>query len=103
MPDGDAIEKRAIRATSLETLINMVAAGQGITLVPAMALSGGWTTDERVQASKLADSTASRRIYLTFRKSFPRRQLLEEMAEVICSHLPRGVDPIEQAVTPAEE
>lgn len=91
---GDAIEKRTIRATSLETLINMVAAGQGITLVPAMALSGGWTTDERVQASKLVDSTASRRIYLTFRKSFPRRQLLEETGEIICAHLPKGVVPI---------
>lgn len=91
---GPSIEKRAIRATSLETLINMVAAGQGITLVPAMALSGGWTTDSRVQASKLADTTASRRIYLTYRKSFPRRQLLEQMADVICSNLPSGVEPI---------
>ncbi|PHR56109.1 MAG: LysR family transcriptional regulator [Robiginitomaculum sp.] len=85
---------RSIRVTSLETLINMVAAGQGITLVPAMALSGSWTTDQGVFTKKLDDPNAYRRIYLTFRKRFPRRQLLENMADLICTNLPSSVQRI---------
>lgn len=29
-------------ATSLETIIYLVAAGQGVTLIPALALQGAW-------------------------------------------------------------
>ncbi len=84
-------ESRSIRATSLETLINMVAAGQGVTLVPATALSAGWVADRGVKTQKLGDNLANRRIYLTFRKSFPRQVLLERMAEVVCRDLPKTV------------
>lgn len=87
-------EMRKIRATSLETLINMVAAEQGISLVPAMALSGGWIKNHVVQTERLDDPEAYRRIYLTYRKSYPRRILIETMAEVICANLPDDVRPL---------
>lgn len=87
---GAAPEARTIQATSLATLVNMVAAGQGVTLVPAMALSG-WTGTEGIETKRLDDKNAYRRIYLTYRKNFPRQKLLETMAEIICDNLPETV------------
>lgn len=82
-----------VRATSLETLINMVAARQGITLVPAMALSARWAGNG-VKAEKLSDKSAYRRIYLTYRKTFPRKALLNKIAGVFCANLPEGIRSI---------
>ena len=84
---------RAIQATSLATLVNMVASGQGITLVPAMALSGH-AAAQSVRTQKLSDSNANRRVYLTYRKSFPRRKLLDTISGVICENLPGSVQTI---------
>ncbi len=77
-----------ISATSLETLVNMVVAGQGITLAPAMALSGSWTNDHRIGIRRLTDNSACRRIYLTYRKSFPRKILLEKLAALVLERPP---------------
>jgi len=88
---GSAPEGRPIQATSLATLVNMVAAEQGITLVPAMAMQDGSTRDAVVTAEKLDDREAYRRIYLTYRKSYPRLQLIEKMADVIKANLPESV------------
>ena len=40
-----------LRASSLETLIQLVGAGFGITLVPALAMRGSWTTGSGVIAA----------------------------------------------------
>ena len=83
--------QQSIRATGLETLINMVAAKQGVTLVPALALRGGWTTDHGVQARRVEDDNANRTIYLTYRKSYPRKKLIEALTSIIVSELPNSV------------
>jgi len=88
-----ASEARAIQATSLATLVNMVVAGQGITLVPAMALAGQ-TAIGGVLTQKLSDRGASRRVFLTYRKNFPRQKLLDMIGGVICANLPEGVQPL---------
>ncbi len=88
-----APEARAIQATSLSTLVNMVVAGQGITLVPAMALAGQ-TAIGGVLTQRLSDRGASRRIFLTYRKTFPRQKLLDMIGGVICANLPEGVQPV---------
>jgi len=69
----------SLRATSLETLVNLVASGQGVTLVPELAMREVPGTDMRT----LTEPGAARDVNLTFRKSFPRRDLLERVAEVI--------------------
>lgn len=84
-------EIRTIRATSLETLINMVSAGLGVTLIPAMALSGSWQNNADLKTKKLNDSKAYRRIYLTYRKTFPRRALIQSLSEILCDNLPETV------------
>jgi LysR family transcriptional regulator, hydrogen peroxide-inducible genes activator len=80
-----------LRAASLETLIQLVGAGFGITLVPALAMRGSWTTDSGVVAQPLAIANAARRVALVFRRSFPRRAALQAFAEVILGHLPNTV------------
>ena len=64
--------RQSLRATSLETLINLVASGQGVTLVPALAMRGGWSPEMGLMSHELTDKGAERQIYLTYRKRFPQ-------------------------------
>lgn len=84
---------RMLRATSLGTLINLVAAGDGITLLPSMALNNEKLGDA-IQAKKLVDDQAFRRIYLCFRQSYPREERLRALAREICECLPDTVHRI---------
>jgi LysR family hydrogen peroxide-inducible transcriptional activator len=83
-----------LRAASLETLIQLVGAGFGVTLVPALAMRGSWTTGSGVVAQPLAISDASRRVSLVFRHSFPRRAAMQAFAEIILDNLPNTVQLI---------
>ena len=83
-----------LRASSLETLLQLVGAGFGSTLVPALAMRGSWTTDSGVVARKLEFRGAQRRVSLVFRSSYPRKQALEALSEVILQHLPNTVQPL---------
>jgi LysR family hydrogen peroxide-inducible transcriptional activator len=76
------------RATSLETIRQMVAAGMGCTLLPAMALGSG--QDQHLEIRPLAVK-ASRRIGLVWRKTYPKAADLERLAEVIRDTLPANV------------
>lgn len=80
--------QQSLRATSLETLINLVASGQGVTLVPALAMRGGWISELDLSSHKLTDKGASRQIYLTYRKRFPRQKAIQALAEIIRDGLP---------------
>ena len=80
-----------LRAASLETLLQLVAAGFGCTLVPALAMRGSWTSGSGVVAQPLALPDAYRRVSLVFRHSYPRRQALEAMAAIIQDNLPNTV------------
>ncbi|MEM7255313.1 MAG: LysR substrate-binding domain-containing protein [Pseudomonadota bacterium] len=82
------------RATSLETILQLVAAGMGNTLVPALAVRGGWTTDMGIATRELELDGASRQVNLVYRASFPRRQAVEAVAELIASRLPNTVKSI---------
>jgi len=83
--------RQSLRATSLETLINLVASGQGVTLVPALAMRGGWPNDLGLMSHKLTDRGAARQIYLTYRKRFPRIKAVQALAELINADLPSTV------------
>jgi LysR family hydrogen peroxide-inducible transcriptional activator len=85
-----------LRAASLETLIQLVGAGFGLTLVPALAMRGSWTTDSGVVAQPLAIANAARRVALVFRRSFPRRTALQAFAQVILDNLPNTVQVIKR-------
>lgn len=89
-------EMADLRTSSLETLIHLVGAGFGITLVPALAMRGSWTTDSGVVAQRLAIADASRRVALVFRHSFPRRPALQAFAGIILDNLPNTVQRADQ-------
>jgi LysR family hydrogen peroxide-inducible transcriptional activator len=84
-------EMADLRAASLETLIQLVSAEFGITLVPALAMRGSWTTGSGVVAHPLKTADANRRISLVYRRSFPRVAALAALNDVIRQHLPNTV------------
>jgi LysR family hydrogen peroxide-inducible transcriptional activator len=84
-----------LRAASLETLLQLVGAGFGCTLVPALAIRGGWMTDSGIVARQLSLPEAYRRISLVYRRSFPRKEALEAFAAVIRDQLPNTVRRLE--------
>ena len=76
-------EKVGFRATSLETLRQMVAANVGITLLPTLAIKPPVARTENVQLLEFAGHAPSRRIALVWRKSSSLGAFLERFAEVV--------------------
>ncbi len=76
------------RATSLETILQMVATGLGSTLLPAMACS---EARARAVAVRPLEPGVGRRIGLAWRRSYPRLQDIHLLAQTLGDHLPRGV------------
>lgn len=74
-----------LRATSLEMLLNMVAAGYGCTLAPALVVAGRTEPVPGTVARPLVPGSAGRCVRLAFRETFPRRQAVEAVAEAIRS------------------
>lgn len=70
-------------ATSLTTLLEMVAGGMGVTLVPAMAMrdDSGWR--RRLVVRPFEDPQPGRTLGLAFRASSPRAAEFEQLAEVL--------------------
>ena len=82
------------RATSLETISEMVAAGLGCTLLPAMAVPHLTARHRRLEVRPLQAEKAYRRIGLLWRASFPRGEDLEVFGHFIRAQLPDSVAPI---------
>jgi LysR family hydrogen peroxide-inducible transcriptional activator len=76
------------RATSLETLRQLVAAGLGSTLMPALAVAGA---KDQGFAVRPLTTDASRRIGLVWRRAYPKGADLELLAQVIRDGLPSAV------------
>lgn len=72
-----AVENANFRATSIETLRQMVAANIGITLMPALAVKD----DPSVRYLPFDDEPPQRRIGLCWRQSSPRATLLNALAD----------------------
>jgi LysR family hydrogen peroxide-inducible transcriptional activator len=80
--------------TSLTTILALVSAGAGLTLVPAISLAGSWMTDFGIAIRREKSREAARAVRLICRASFPRRALLEKMADIICAIVPDTVSPV---------
>jgi LysR family hydrogen peroxide-inducible transcriptional activator len=81
------------RAASLETLRQMVAAGFGFTLLPALAAARDQAPNAEIAVRPFAGA-ASRRIGLVYRASFPKSGDLTRLADVVVDNLPRSVTPV---------
>ena len=86
LPDRE--DEGDFRATSLETILQMVATGLGSTLLPAMACS-----DARVRSvsTRPLEAGVGRRIGLVWRRSYPGRHDIQLLAGTLRAHLPQGV------------
>lgn len=96
-----AQEGSEFRATSLETLRQMVLAGLGVTLMPALAVRGLAPYADRLHLLRFEDSQPSRRIGLFWRRTSPLAPLLRELAEVLRAIPPERLDPRNEPRAPA--
>ncbi len=80
-------EDQDFRATSLETLRQMVAAGLGITLLPELAVKAPFGAGTGVVAKNLVRPVPKRVVGAIWRKSTTRQQAVEAVAGIIKSTL----------------
>ncbi len=73
-------------ATSLHTLVQMVANGIGVTLLPKMAIDSGILKGTQLKTMVFAEKNVSRSIGLAWRKSSPRVAEFEMLAAYIIEH-----------------
>ena len=88
---GDRDAEGDFRATSLETIRQMVATGMGSTLLPAMACNdfhGGGVVARPLEGG------VGRRIGLVWRCSYPKVADLHIFAQTLRNHLPEGVQSV---------
>jgi LysR family hydrogen peroxide-inducible transcriptional activator len=79
--DPDAA-RRTFAATSLSTIVEFVANGQGITLLPEIALKKEATGD-RIRIHRLQSPGARRLLTLVWREATPFGTVFEQVAETI--------------------
>jgi LysR family hydrogen peroxide-inducible transcriptional activator len=82
----DVHEKQDFRATSLETLRQMVAAGVGITLLPELAGRGAYGNARGVAIKPFAKPVPTRTIGAVWRKSSARREAIIALCKQIEAH-----------------
>jgi LysR family hydrogen peroxide-inducible transcriptional activator len=75
-------EKAGFRATSLETLRQMVAANVGITLLPCLAIKHPVPRSDSIHLLRFRDSDPSRQIAMVWRKSSAMGEFLTRLATV---------------------
>ena len=78
-----AAEKAAgadVRATSLETLRHLAAAGQGATLAPLLAFASWRRQRDDLEGARVAGAGASRAVRLVRRRSTPRQPAIDVLA-----------------------
>ncbi|MDQ0504518.1 DNA-binding transcriptional regulator OxyR [Xanthobacter agilis] len=85
-----AREKSEFRATSLETLRQMVVAGAGITLLPMLAIQSQSRPSDNIHFLDFIDSHPSRQIGLLWRKTSAMAPLLKQVAD-LCRKLPENL------------
>jgi LysR family hydrogen peroxide-inducible transcriptional activator len=74
--------------TSLHTLVQMVDNGLGLTFIPAMAIEAGLLEGTHVDAKPLRSDHGFRRIALVWRRSSPRENEFQLLADSLRSIIP---------------
>ena len=76
-------ERRDFRATSLETLRQMVAAGVGATLLPELSVTAPVPTYDGVTLVRFARPAPTRRIAMVWRRSNGQAEFFARIAESV--------------------
>jgi LysR family hydrogen peroxide-inducible transcriptional activator len=83
----DVKESEDYRATSLETLRQMVAAGLGITLLPQLATRGPFGTGQGLIVKEFSRPVPSRSVGAVWRKSTARTDAIKAVCDAIHSSM----------------
>jgi LysR family transcriptional regulator, hydrogen peroxide-inducible genes activator len=75
--------REVLDASSLSTLVQMVGAGIGVTLIPEMAVSVE-TRSASVSVARFKNPQPSRTIGMVWRKTSPLARQLAQISEVVC-------------------
>lgn len=87
--------REEVRATSLETLRQMVAMGLGLTLLPALAVdSGPRASKKAIEIRPFKSPPPGRTIGLAWRKRAPFPETFERLAATLKATLPAEVEPV---------
>jgi LysR family transcriptional regulator, hydrogen peroxide-inducible genes activator len=78
-----SLPREALDANSLSTLVQMVSAGMGVTLIPEMAVAVE-TRSAPVSVGRFNDPQPSRTVGMIWRKSSPLAGQLLQLSEVVC-------------------
>ena len=93
---GGASERGGFRATSLETLRQMVAANVGMTLLPQLSVMPPVAVNSHLLLRRFAEPQPKRQIGLLWRKSDAREPLMQTLAKVLADsarHVLGGLTP----------
>lgn len=74
------------QGNSLHTLVQMVANGLGVTLLPSLSVKGGVLGETQLQLKSFGSENVSREIGMAWRKSDPRREEYLLLADFIRNH-----------------
>ncbi|MFM8992278.1 MAG: hydrogen peroxide-inducible genes activator [Alphaproteobacteria bacterium] len=82
---GRVARIEGVEATSLLTLVHMVASGLGLALVPGLAIAGGLLSGLGLGARRLAPPAPRRGLALVARRSTARRAEFDALADAIAA------------------
>lgn len=87
--------REEVRATSLETLRQMVAMGLGLTLLPALAVDAGPRVSKKaVEIRPFKSPPPGRTIALVWRRRAPFPETFEQLAQTLKNALPGDVEAV---------
>ena len=87
--------REEVRATSLETLRQMVGMGLGLTLLPALAVDAAPRISKKaVVIRPFKNPAPGRTIGLVWRRRAPFPETFERLAQTLKNALPDGVEPV---------
>ena len=87
--------REEVRATSLETLRQMVGMGLGLTLLPALAVDAGPRSNKKmIETRPFKSPPPGRTIGLVWRKRAPFPETFERLAATLKASLPPEVEPV---------
>jgi LysR family transcriptional regulator, hydrogen peroxide-inducible genes activator len=84
MGDDKKIQK-SLESSSLETIRQMVAAGVGITILPALSIETNSGLKGMLEYRPFSNPVPSREIVIAYRKSFPRKKAIDLIKKSIAS------------------
>ena len=80
--------QKSLESSSLETIRQMVAAGVGITILPALSTETESGLNNLLEYRPFSSPVPSREVIIAYRKSFPRKQAIELIKSSIASFNP---------------